>query len=217
MWPWTRTQNRDTLTLEQVIGWDTGPRYPGDFAGRTRSGVPVTADQSLRLSAVWACRRLLADTISSLPVDAYRQGSRTPIDPTPSILAMPGSDTPLDEWLDQGVMFATGGGNTFGLVTARSGAGLRPSQIDLIDPSRVVSTVAADRTIEWRLDGRAIDPSELWQEIPSRREGARAVPHRLRRRVGRARARRPGLRREVLRRRRHPHRNPHVRPVDPGR
>jgi HK97 family phage portal protein len=160
MWPFTKRQDRALWQVGDI--YTSGPRWPGDLAGRTRSGVRVDADQALRLSAVWACRRLLADTISSLPVDAYRQGSRTPIDPPPPILVTPAADCPLDEWLDMIVMAATGGGNAFGLVTDRIGAAMRPSQIELVDPSRVAPTAIAGAAVEWRLDGREIDTSDLW-------------------------------------------------------
>jgi HK97 family phage portal protein len=148
-----RRHDREALTLEQVLGRDTA---------QTRSGIRVDADQAMRLSAVWSCRRLLADTISTLPVDAYRQGSREPIEPKPTILVTPAADTPLDEWLDQVVMSATGGGNAFGLVMARSGAAMRPTQIELVDAPRVAPAVLPDRSISWRLDGQQIDTADLW-------------------------------------------------------
>jgi HK97 family phage portal protein len=154
VWPFRRrTEDREALTLEQVLGRDTA---------ETRSGVRVDPDQALRLSACWACRRLLADTISTLPVDAFRAGSRQPVEPKPNILVTPAADTPIDEWLDQVVMSATGGGNAFGLVVARAGAAMRPTQIELLDPARVIPVVRPDRTVEWRLDGREIDTADLW-------------------------------------------------------
>ena len=59
------------LTLAEVLR--------GDQA-QTPSGVAVTPATALRLSAVWACIRLLADTASTLPLDTYRTGSREPLD-----------------------------------------------------------------------------------------------------------------------------------------
>ena len=67
------------LTLAEVLD--------GDQA-QTPSGVAVTPATALRLSAVWACIRLLADTVSTLPVDTYRTGSREPLD-KPAILTRP--------------------------------------------------------------------------------------------------------------------------------
>jgi phage portal protein BeeE len=62
----------------------------GDIPARsTWAGVSVTPDQALRHSAVWACTRLLADTVSSLPVDVYRRGERDPLPELPPLLRTP--------------------------------------------------------------------------------------------------------------------------------
>lgn len=47
----------------------------------TSSGKHVTVDSSLQLSTVWACTRLLSETVSTLPLRVYQNnadGSRTP-------------------------------------------------------------------------------------------------------------------------------------------
>jgi len=53
------------------------------FDRSSYSGVTVTEDTSLRLSAVYACVRLISDTISTLPVDQFirRDGQRFPYRP----------------------------------------------------------------------------------------------------------------------------------------
>ena len=53
-------------------------------------------------------------------------------------------------------------GNAWGIITSRVGAGLRPSQIELIAPHRVTVQVATDGTVTYRLDGREIDRDDLW-------------------------------------------------------
>ena len=56
-----------------------GDRSPwGDFffepvAARSNSGMRVSPDGALRLSAVYACVRILSETMASLPVVVYRQ------------------------------------------------------------------------------------------------------------------------------------------------
>lgn len=54
------------------------------------TGIPVNYREALRLSAVYACVRLIADTISTLPVDQYirRDGERRPY-------------RPKEAWVDQ--------------------------------------------------------------------------------------------------------------------
>jgi HK97 family phage portal protein len=111
---------------------------------------------------VWACVRLLADVISTMPVDAYRSGSREPIEPRPGILVTPAAGTPMHDWLAQVVRSLLLAGNAWGLVTDRTGAGLRPSRIELLDPARVTVQVDPDGGVTHRLDGREIDQDDLW-------------------------------------------------------
>jgi len=50
-----------------------------DFYGTSSSGKAVTVDGALQLSTVWACVRLLSETVSTLPLKLYRRmpdGSR---------------------------------------------------------------------------------------------------------------------------------------------
>ena len=42
-------------------------RYGG---GRIHAGVPVNDDQAMRLSAVWGCVDLIAEIVSTLPIQA---------------------------------------------------------------------------------------------------------------------------------------------------
>src|SRR5262245_36404093 len=153
MWPFRqRREERDLFNIGGVLP------LPG-----TRSGVNVTPDTSLRLSAVWACRRLLADTISTLPVDAFRQGSREPVTPKPSLLVTPAAYCTFADWTYQTIQCVLGYGNVYGRITARTGAAERPSQIELLAPERVRIDYASDRyTVVVRLDGQEIDRDEIW-------------------------------------------------------
>ena len=55
------------------------PLIPGRPAYTQPSGVEVTPDSSIRMSTVYACVRLLGDTISSLPLGAYVRRGRSRI------------------------------------------------------------------------------------------------------------------------------------------
>ncbi len=46
---------------------------------RVQSSTPVTVDSSLQLSAVWACVKLIAETVASLPVYVYKYDKTTGI------------------------------------------------------------------------------------------------------------------------------------------
>jgi len=52
-----------------------------EWTGTSSSGKVVTADKAMRLSAVWACIRLLSESVSTLPLKVYERqpdGSRKP-------------------------------------------------------------------------------------------------------------------------------------------
>jgi HK97 family phage portal protein len=99
----------------------------------TRAGtVTVTNDTALRHSAVWACLRLRADLVSTLPVDVYRRVNGRQVEmPKPPILVNPGGER-VDwcEWMYSSQFDLDRAGNVFGLVTEVNSLGL-PNRIDL--------------------------------------------------------------------------------------
>ncbi len=126
----------------------------------TWSGQNVSPDAALRLSSVWACVRLLTDTISTMPVDVYRAGTLEPL-PTPAVIASPAAGKPLHEWLAEALNSLLLRGNAYGLITARSGATLLPSQVEMLHPDLVSAVRTGDGRIEWRVGGTVVDKSEL--------------------------------------------------------
>ena len=52
------------------------PIIPGRPAFATNAGVVVDSESAIRMSTVYSCVRLLADTVSSLPVGAYVRRGR---------------------------------------------------------------------------------------------------------------------------------------------
>ncbi|MGT2453774.1 phage portal protein [Cupriavidus basilensis] len=57
------------INLESGAFWSTW------FGGRNFTGEAVTVNSTLQLSTAWACVRLLADTLSTLPLNVYRAES----------------------------------------------------------------------------------------------------------------------------------------------
>lgn len=153
MWPFRRRETRDaSMTLDQLLAERSMPTW---------AGVPVDADQALRLGAVWSCTRLLADTVSTLPVAVYRQGQRQPLD-MPAVLARPAAGMSTHEWLYSVMTSLLLRGNAYGLITARSGATLLPTQIELINPDFMLVTLTSEGMVEYRLNGEKIDRADLW-------------------------------------------------------
>lgn len=145
---------RQSMTFEDLLR---------DFGAKTSSGVTVGSEQALRLSAVWACIRLLSDTISTLPIEAYREGSKEPIRPKPQILTRPAAYTDFTDWCYQCVSCVLLQGNVFGQIVEREGAGFRPSQVELLAPGRATVQLNPDRlTWQYRIDGREVAREEVF-------------------------------------------------------
>lgn len=89
--------------------------------GAVTAGVPVNDNSALQLTAFYACVRLLADSIGSLPWDAYRKrsGTREEVDPQPSLLRDPCPGMTSFEWKHVMVVSLAMRGNFYGLVTTR--------------------------------------------------------------------------------------------------
>lgn len=152
-WPFRkRTQDRAL--------WDVGEAWPGPS---TMAGVNVGPDTALRLAAVWACVRILSDVVSTLPLDLTDEATRRPVD-KPTILVRPSAYCGWHEWIGQVMWSTLLTGAAYGLIVARSGAGMQPTQIELIDPARVTVVLKPDRlTVEYRFDGQVIERGEeLW-------------------------------------------------------
>jgi HK97 family phage portal protein len=92
------------------------------FERPSASGMTVTEETSLRLSAVYACVRLISDTISTLPYDQYirRDGQRFPYRPKDSWVDRPSTEMPKTTFWKQVIVSLLLDGNAFVLVT-RSG------------------------------------------------------------------------------------------------
>jgi HK97 family phage portal protein len=149
-WPWTPTQDRALWQVGDI------PMQP------TWSGQSVTPDRALRLSTVWGCVRLLADSVSTLPLQVFRDDERDPL-PTPRLLQRPSADHPeLADWLWAIMASLLLRGNAWGMITDRSGAGLLPAQVDLLDPDRVGVQEDRDAPPVIRVDGQEVGRAELW-------------------------------------------------------
>jgi HK97 family phage portal protein len=151
-WVWSRVRNREALTLDQLLA---------DQGTPTAAGEAVTVETALRLSTVWGCVRLLADSVSTLPLAVFRDDERDPL-PAPALLRRPSADFPeLADWLWAVMASVLLRGNAWGVITARAGAGLLPAQVDLVHPDRVAVVLEEGR---WavRVAGEPKDWSELF-------------------------------------------------------
>lgn len=104
------------------------PLVPGRPAYSTPAGVDVNADTAIRMSTVYACVRLLGDTIGSLPLSAYVRRGRQRISyaavygSQPEWVSRPNPDTTRLEFYEQVVTSLNLHGNAF-ILTVRDELG----------------------------------------------------------------------------------------------
>jgi HK97 family phage portal protein len=158
-WPW-KVETRDSQFL-----------MPSDFAnnGNFADTKAVDPDSALRLSSVWACINLLANTISTLPIDVFRNDEEIP---APPLLASPAAGWTLEQWLWALMQSLLLRGNAYSLITARSGPRLTPSQVEPVNPDNVSVSVGVDGSITYRFKGRVLDPSDVWHVAAFRPAGS---------------------------------------------
>jgi phage portal protein BeeE len=120
-WPWQR-HDRDLFNIGSIV---PTPTY---------AAVPVNPTTAMQHSAVWAAVNLIAGTISTLPLAAYRRGERDPLPDLPPILRAPSAGWSLPEFTYALLQSLLLRGNAYGLIVDRAGAGHQPSQVELLAP-----------------------------------------------------------------------------------
>jgi len=138
----------------------------------TTAGVAtVNNDTALRHSAVWACLRLRADLISTLPVDVFTRSKRitggVQVEvPAPPILVNPGGER-VDwcEWMYSSQVDLDRSGNVFGLITELNSLGL-PNRIDLqpLGDVTVLAKYGERDEITYRIGGKVYPANQVWHE-----------------------------------------------------
>lgn len=148
---------------------DSNLDYQGGILRRTRGdtgSVDVNADSAMRQSAVWACVRLRADHISTLPVDVFRDhdGIAVEVPKKPQIFITPGGDEwPWHDWAWASQSDLDRTGNAVGLIVERDLMGL-PRVIELQNTRNVSVRVMADGTVRWLINGKTYTPAQIWHE-----------------------------------------------------
>ena len=147
-WPWQQRHDRDLFQVGSIV------------PASTYAAVPVNPTTAMQHSAVWACVDLIASAISTLPLYAYRKGELEPLPDLPPLLRQPSGTMDLVDFLYAALQSLLVRGNAYGSIVDRAGAGLLPSQVELLAPERV--QVEANSRIIWRIDGQEVDPASIW-------------------------------------------------------
>jgi HK97 family phage portal protein len=147
------------------VAWSNEPPPipPNSFRGMA-GGVPVTNETALRSSAVWACLRLRADLVSTMPINTYRKVDGVRIEvPKPPVLINPdGGRMGMAEFLYATQFDLDRAGNSFGVVVERNALNL-PSRIELVDLAQV-AVQSFNGKVTVRVGGDVYDYADIWHE-----------------------------------------------------
>lgn len=117
----------------------------------------VSTDQAMRLSAVFACLRLLSEAVSTMPLDTFirRSGTRRPYRPRPDYLSFQPPQGSRIEYLSMVMLSLLTDGNAY-VATPRDDLGV-PLDLVVLDPNRV-SIERQNGRLRYRVDDIELDP-----------------------------------------------------------
>lgn len=143
---------------------DLIPIRTNPMAGSS-GAVSVTRDSALRMSAVWACLRLRASLVSTMPCDVYRSqnGMQVEVNKAPVLVAPGGERWGYIDWMYATQMDLDRAGNTIGLITEVNAAGL-PARIDLQNLNDVTILERRDTGTMYKIAGKEYTPDKVWHE-----------------------------------------------------
>jgi HK97 family phage portal protein len=100
---------------ERAISFQSLFALGDGFSVTTNSGTVITQNDSLKIEAVYSCVRIIADSISTLPVDTFVRvdGERRPFRPRPEWLNYPESGVTRTEHFQQVLVSLLLDGNSF--------------------------------------------------------------------------------------------------------
>jgi len=130
--------------------------------GRSAAGMQVNTDSILCIAAAYTCTAIIADAISSLPLQTYartKDHANVAIEPAPPLIVNPWPDRSRESWLNQVMVSLLIRGNAFGFIAARDDRGY-PSAIQILDPDTVAARMVAGQR-EYRIAGRVIPTSSI--------------------------------------------------------
>lgn len=135
------------------------------FLGQGTGSVRVDADTAMRSSAVWACIRLRANLVSSMPIDVFRRVGGIQVEvPKPPLLVDPSPHAfGILEWLYSSQTELDRYGNSFGIIRERDALGF-PKRVDLIASRQVKITGKGAEIKAYAIGQETYDPKDIWHE-----------------------------------------------------
>jgi HK97 family phage portal protein len=125
----------------------------------------MTGDRAMRHSAVWACLRLRADLLSTMPLDVFKRvgGVQVEVSKPPVLVAPSGSRVDITEWMYSSQIDLDRFGNCFGHITEVNNYAL-PARIDLLPAEGMTVLVKNGQLDGYRFMGKRFEVDEIWHE-----------------------------------------------------
>jgi HK97 family phage portal protein len=158
-----------TLTAETL--W--GDALPFNYVSAT-GAAPVSPTKALTLAPVYSSVRLLADNISTLPVQSYRKvgDERIPSNKLPAMFDTMKEAGLLVPWLYAGITSLALRGNAYGYIIDRDGWGY-PTLTDWLDPSVVAPDDRPGARGGWLVKGRPVPRADIVHIVRFAQAGSR--------------------------------------------
>lgn len=142
--------------------WGSGGPWSGGSS--TESGENISPDSALRVAALWSSADLIASIVSTMPIDTFRGGgsnARTPVSPSPQIVASPSLLVTRRDWTYQAVMSLLLRGNAYGYVVDRDSL-LRPRTVEWLSPDVVeVAQKSSLSPVTYRVSGQPVPADRI--------------------------------------------------------
>jgi HK97 family phage portal protein len=125
----------ESYSVDKMALWGSGESYGAD----SYSGVNVDQHTALSLVAVYACVRLIAETIAAMPAELYRKKGAESVEVSrlPLWLTMPNPETTWFDLIERCLSSLNLDGNCFLLITARDDMGF-PVEFWTLNPRSIV-------------------------------------------------------------------------------
>lgn len=155
-----RSEHRSIDSLTAILEAERG--------GPTWSGSPVTAETAMQHGVVWSCVNLIADVLSTIPIDEYTAspgGISEQVDPSPLVTEPSALVDPIS-WRRQVLVSGLIRGNTYGIETATAANGW-PRLVEIAHPDWIGAHQAKRLApVDWYMNGKPLDRA-LMRHLPA--------------------------------------------------
>lgn len=168
--------DKDPALKEAWVNWFRG-------SGNTTAGINITPEVALQLPPVFACVRVITETIATLPIHVYRReresGKTKRIDmdhPLNKILREPNPEMTRVEWMECMIANQEARENAYAQIVWNSAGvpqSLWPIPTDKVHPTRIGDSLAY--RVEWRGSSHIVPARDMIHFRPLTMDGVHGV------------------------------------------